>query len=91
MTFAVGQMGPITSITLSSTTATLPMQGRALPSTLTLTSTAAARAIEVSPDGTNFFTPAYDYSSANAIAVAIMAPVVSARFTGAAGNVARVQ
>lgn len=60
--------------------------GAPMPMTLYLTSAAAGREIAISTDGMNYFIPSYDASPAAFISVAIMAPIHSARFTGALGD-----
>lgn len=50
--------------------------------TLYLNSAAAGRLIEISVDGTNYFTPAYDYVSTAQISSVISARVTNVRFTG---------
>lgn len=56
------------------------------PCTATLKSSAVGRKIELSTDGVEFYTPIYDQNSATMLVVAILAPVSSVRFTGAAGD-----
>jgi hypothetical protein len=57
-----------------------------LPATITLTSAAGGRAIELSNDGTNFFTPTYDANTASMISVSIKSPVKVYRITGLVGE-----
>lgn len=73
---------PITS----GTPVVVALGGIPLPFTVTLTSAAGGRLIELSTDGTNYFTPTYDATTAAMINVAVRAPVTHARFTGQAGD-----
>lgn len=57
-----------------------------VPFTITLTSAAGGRLIELSTDGTNFFTPTYDATTAAMITVAVKAPIKVFRLTGAAND-----
>ena len=57
-----------------------------LPATLTLTSAAGGRAIELSNDGVNFFTPTYDATTANMISVSVKSPIKVYRITGLVGE-----
>lgn len=57
-----------------------------LPATITLTSSDAGRKIELSTDGTNFFTPVYDATMTGMINVSISARVRVYKITGAVGD-----
>jgi len=54
-----------------------------LPATMTLTSAAGGRLIELSTDGVNFYTPTYDATTANMVNVSIRSPIRVIRITGA--------
>lgn len=78
---------PIGGTLLDSNPFVIGMGGMNIPSTVTLTSAAAGRLIEVSTDGgTNYFTPTYDASTAGMINVGLFAPVSHVRVTGAAAD-----
>ena len=84
---------PFNTGTLANTTP-LPvdMAGAPCPSTVTLKSSAAGRKIELSTDGgTEYFTPAYDTTSATMLVVTLNANVSHVRFTGQANDAWRVQ
>lgn len=58
------------------------------PATMTLTSSAGGRLIELSSDGgLNYFTPTYDATTTPMINVSVNSPISHARFTGQAGDV----
>lgn len=57
-----------------------------LPATVTLTSAAGGRLIELSTDGVNFYTPTYDATTAGMINVSIKSPIKVIRLTGAAND-----
>lgn len=62
------------------------------PITLTLTSAAGGRLIEVSSNGgLNYYSPTVTNTVAGMINIAITTPITHARFTGAAADVWRVQ
>lgn len=65
---------------------TLDGNGLQLPATLTLTSADAGRKIELTTDGTNWFQPTYDVTTASMINVSIKSPIKVYRFTGAASD-----
>lgn len=56
------------------------------PATLSLTSAAGGRAIDLTTDGTNWFTPTYDATSAAMISVSVKSPIKAYRFTGTSGD-----
>lgn len=59
-----------------------------ITATVTLQSTSANRAIELSTNsGDSFFTPVYDQELDDQIVVVIMAPVSAIRITGEEGDV----
>lgn len=72
--------------TLSGATASKAMSGAPCPCTVTLGSTNGSRAIQITTDGTNYFTPTYDANTTAMINVTISAPVVAVQFTGQAGD-----
>lgn len=57
-----------------------------LPATITLTSAAGGRAIELTSDGTNWYTPTYDTTTANMINVSVKSPIKAYRVTGQAAD-----
>lgn len=65
-----------------------------VPLTITLTSAAVGRLIELSSNGAlvgSWYTPTIDATTAAMINIAVRAPVTHARLTGAVGDVWRVQ
>lgn len=82
MTFMTGTLD-------SSGTWTAGIANATLPGTLTFTSTATSRKLELSQDGINFYTPTYDVQGTTAaqIIVAFNAPCAQARFAGTPGDV----
>jgi hypothetical protein len=63
------------------------MENCHLPFTATLTSTNGGRKIELSTNGgAEYFTPAYDTSSATMLVVSVASPVTHVKFTGAASD-----
>lgn len=64
----------------------VPLGGIPLPMTITLTSAAGGRLIELTTDGTNYFTPTYDATTAAMINVVVDAPAFAARVTGQAAD-----
>ena len=59
----------------------------AYPCSVQFASSNASRAIDLSIDGTNYFTPTYDVVASAQLVVAVLAPVRNIRFTGAANDV----
>jgi hypothetical protein len=57
-----------------------------LPASITLSSTTGNRAIELTTNGTDFFTPGVDVTQTNFITVSLMAPVMQMRLTGNAND-----
>lgn len=57
-----------------------------LPASITLSSTAGNRAIELTTNGADFFAPPVDVTQTNFITVALMAPVMEMRLTGDADD-----
>lgn len=57
-----------------------------LPATITLTSAAGGRLIELSTDGVNFYTPTYDSTTANMVNVSVKSPIKVFRLTGATND-----
>ena len=55
--------------------------------TLTLTSTNAGKALELSTDGVNFFTPSFEVSDANTLVTVVGSTVFVVRCTGNVGDV----
>lgn len=84
-TFVAGVLAGATPVVIA-------MDDAPLPSTLTLKSAAAGRKIELSTDGgTEYFTPAYDQTTATMLIVSVTATVSHVRFTGQAADAWRVQ
>ena len=79
-----------TPITLASSPQTITLPALNYPVILTLQSTAATRTIEVSADGTNFFTPTLDYTSTGAVQLIMTAPPKSVRVTATIGDVLNI-
>lgn len=78
---------PFQDAVLTATSIIVGMNQAPLPCTVTLSSTAGGRLIEVSTDdGTNWFSPTLDVTQANFINVAIKAPVSTVRITGNIGD-----
>ncbi len=73
---------------LTATTQVVPMYGAALNSTVTLTSTAAGRAISISTDGgVTFNTPAtYTFSATGQLVYALTFACTHIQFTGNIGD-----
>ena len=66
----------------------IPATVTRVTATVTLQSTSANRAIELSTNsGDSFFTPVYDQELDDQIVVVIMAPVSAIRITGEEGDV----
>lgn len=62
-----------------------------LPATVTLTSAAGGRLIELSTDGVNYYTPTYDATTANMINVSIKSPIKVVRLTGTTNDTYNVR
>lgn len=78
---------PFQDSTLAATQVVVGMNQAPLPCTVTLSSTAGGRLIEVSTDdGVNWFAPPLDVTQTNFINVAIKAPVSNVRITGNIGD-----
>ena len=58
-----------------------------LPITIQFTSAEVSRKIELSVDGTTFFTPTYDVTDDAFLVVAVLAPIKLFKVTGAADDV----
>ena len=65
---------------------TVKVSRETFPCTATLKSSAGGRKIELSTDGVEFYTPAYDVTTATMLVVAILSPVAYIKLTGAAGD-----
>jgi hypothetical protein len=70
----------------NATPVVVAMADAPLPATAILNSSDAGRKIEVSLDGTVYFTPVYDSTLTGQIAVSLLSDVFSLRFTGAAAG-----
>lgn len=72
---------------MSGSTETVDMNKSPIPCTITLKSSNASRAIQLSTDGgTEFFTPVYDTTSATMLVVTINTPISNVKFTGQAAD-----
>lgn len=83
-----------TAALVDSTPLVVPVGDMETPITVTLSSAAVGRLIELSTNGGaagGWFTPTYDVSQAGMINIGLSAPVSHVRFTGAAADVWRVQ
>lgn len=95
MDFSVGVM-PITPFAAgtlpSATPVAVPMGGAPCPCTITLKSADAGRVIKLSTDdGTEYFIPTVDTTSATMLVIAVRSPVTHVQFTGAALDTWRIQ
>lgn len=66
------------------------MEGHPFPCTLSLTSTAVGRKIEISTDGTNYTEPTLDTTETAFCVLVLTAPVLKVKFTGAAADTWRI-
>lgn len=60
--------------------------GNEVPMTVTLTSSAVGRSIELSSDGVNYWTPPRDADTVPMLNVVVSAPISHVRFTGSAND-----
>lgn len=65
--------------------------GQKLPASITLTDVAGARNIQISFDGTNYYTPAVTVTDAAFISFALAAPARLVKITGTVGATYNIQ
>lgn len=70
----------------NSTVQTIVMAGAPCPCTVTLTSAAAGRLIQLSTDAISYFTPIYDANTVGMINVSVQSAVQSIQLTGVAND-----